>query len=379
MVSLVDLRSRLGQIRRERARLDAEEASIVREIDAIMRDPSNPEFAVADVELIRSAGLSQRDARRVIARSATLGALPVFDDALAGGAVTAAHVDALTAGLGKLSEADKVRLLDRSDNLLAHAQHLSVDDFAKQVRVEVARAQSDGGLGQFDRQRRSTYLKVWNDADGMVHLRGAFDPERGTVLAARLEARVEALFHSGDKASPVEVMPGIEPNDHRRALALLDMSQNNATGIDASRPARAEIIVHVDLATLRDEVANSGHPVTQHGVEIPAETLRRLACDADLIPVVLSGESVPLDVGKAKRLATVHQRRALAASHETCAYPNCTVKFSHCEPHHITPWEHGGPTDLSNLVPLCSQHHHAVHEGGCRITLVPNTRRALIE
>ena len=222
MVSLVDLRSRLGQIRRERARLDAKEASIVREIDAIMRDPSNPEFAVADVELIRSAGLSQRDARRVIARSATLGVLPVFDDALAGGAVTAAHVDALTAGLGKLSEADKVRLLDRSDSLLAHAQHLSVDDFAKQVRVEVARAQSDGGLGQFERQRRSTYLKVWNDADGMVHLRGAFDPERGTVLAARLEARVEALFHSGDKASPVEVMPGIEPNDHRRALALLD-------------------------------------------------------------------------------------------------------------------------------------------------------------
>ncbi|MFM8648821.1 MAG: HNH endonuclease [Actinomycetota bacterium] len=53
------------------------------------------------------------------------------------------------------------------------------------------------------------------------------------------------------------------------------------------------------------------------------------------------------------------------------------MKFAHCEPHHITPWERGGPTDLSNLVPLCS-HHHAVHEGGRRITLVPNTRRVLI-
>lgn len=376
---LAELRCRLVEIRRERARLDAEEASIVREIDEIMRDPSNPEFAFADLELIHAAGLSQRDARRVIARSATLDSMPAFEGALASGAVTAAHVDALSVGLGKLSDADKVKLLDRSDNLLSQARHLSVDEFAKQVRVEVARAQSDGGLSQFERQRRSTYLKIWNDAEGMVQLRGAFDPERGTVLAARLEARVEALFHSGDQGAPVDVMPGIEPNDHRRALALLDMSQATTSACDPVRAPRAEIMVHVDLANLRDRVTDAGLPVTQHGVELPVETLRRLACEADIIPIVLSGESVPLDVGRAKRLATVHQRRALAAKHRTCAYPHCTVKFAHCEPHHITPWEQGGPTDLINLVPLCSQHHHAVHEGGRHITLNPTTRHVSIE
>lgn len=383
-MSLADLRCRLGEIRRERARLDAEEASIVREIDAIMRDATNPEFAMADLELIRSAGLSLRDARRAIARSATIDSMPVFGDALAAGAVTAAHVDALTVGLGKLSDDDKARLLDRGDSLLAQAQHLTVDEFAKQVRVEVARAQSDGGLGLFERQRRSTYLKVWNDLDGMVHLRGAFDPERGTILAARLDARVEALFHSGDRGAPVEVMPGIEPNDHRRALALLDMSGSDGTSevgasISGACPARAEIVVHIDLAALRGDITDAGRPATQHGVELPVETLRRLACDADIIPIVLSGESVPLDVGRAKRLATVHQRRALAAKHQTCAYPNCTVKFAHCEPHHITPWEQGGPTDLGNLVPLCSQHHHAVHEGGRRIALDPVTRQVMLE
>lgn len=376
---LAELRCRLVEIRRERARLDVEEASIVREIDEIMRDPSNPEFASADLELIHAAGLSQRDARRVIVRSATLDSMPAFEGALASGAVTAAHVDALSVGLGKLSDADKVKLLDRSDNLLSQARHLSVDEFAKQVRVEVARAQSDGGLSQFERQRRSTYLKIWNDAEGMVQLRGAFDPERGTVLAARLEARVETLFHSGDQDSPVEVMPGLKPNDHRRALALLDMSQETTSASEAVRAPRAEILVHVDLADLRDRIAEAGLPVTQHGVELPFETLRRLACDADIIPIVLSGESVPLDVGRAKRLATVHQRRALAAKHRTCAYPYCTVKFAHCEPHHITPWEHGGPTDLKNLVPLCSQHHHAVHEGGRHITLDPTTRHVSIE
>ena len=374
---LADLRVQLDEVRRERARLDAVEASIVRDMDAIMRDPDHPDFVVADAELVRSAGLSHRDAKRVIARAATLDVVPGFDAALATGAVTAGHVDALAAGLAKLSPADQVRLVDRGHSLLANAQRLSVDEFAKTVRVEVARAQSDGGLSRFERQRRSTYLKVWNDADGMIHLRGAFDPERGTALAARLDARVEALFHSGDTDTPVEVMPGVEPNDHRRALALIDMSKGVAD-INGSRPARAEIIVHVDLETLRSGLHDSGLPTTQHGVELPVETLRRLACDADIIPVVLNGHSVPLDVGKAKRLATVHQRRALAAVHPTCAFPNCTVKFAHCEPHHLTPWEHGGPTDLHNLVPLCSQHHHAVHEGGVTISLDEPTRQVWV-
>jgi predicted restriction endonuclease len=69
-------------------------------------------------------------------------------------------------------------------------------------------------------------------------------------------------------------------------------------------------------------------------------------------------------VGRAKRLATAHQRRALAARYETCAIPGCSVLFHRCEPHHLRPWEDGGGTDLSNLLPLCVKHHHAVHEGG---------------
>lgn len=268
---LAELRCRLVEIRRERARLDAEEASIVREIDEIMRDPSNPEFAFADLELIHAAGLSQRDARRVIARSATLDSMPAFEGALASGAVTAAHVDALSVGLGKLSDADKVKLLDRSDNLLSQARHLSVDEFSKQVRVEVARAQSDGGLSQFERQRRSTYLKIWNDTEGMVQLRGAFDPERGTVLAARLEARVETLFHSGDQDSPVEVMPGIEPNDHRRALALLESPHHRSFRRDGVRSSLDSIaLVSADSHLVFDalQLSRAEPPVPRDDVPL---------------------------------------------------------------------------------------------------------------
>ncbi|MEY3091369.1 MAG: hypothetical protein RIU67_152 [Actinomycetota bacterium] len=378
---LADLRAQLAAIRRERARLDAAEASIIRAMDAITRDPAHPDFAVADAELVR-AGLSQRDANRVIARSATLDAAPAFDAALACGAITAGHVDALASGLGKLSEPDKVRLLDHHDTLLANAERLSVDEFAKHMKVAVARAQSDGGLARFEKQRRSTYLRTWNDPDGMIHLRGAFDPERGSILLSRLDQRVEAIFHSGDRDIPVETLPGIEPNDHRRALALIDLASRPVSGNDETndgamaRPTRAEVIVNMSLDALRGRLDEMGR--LSHGVDIPAETVRRLACEADIIPVVLDGQGVPLDVGRAKRLATSHQRRALATIHDTCAFPGCVVKFAHTEPHHLVPWEHGGPTNLHNLVPLCSRHHHAVHEGGIPIWVDPVTRHVSI-
>ena len=47
--------------------------------------------------------------------------------------------------------------------------------------------------------------------------------------------------------------------------------------------------------------------------------------------------------------------------------PGCDVDASRCEAHHITYWEHHGETSVSNMVLLCSRHHHMVHEGRWRI------------
>ena len=108
---------------------------------------------------------------------------------------------------------------------------------------------------------------------------------------------------------------------------------------------------------------------TSTGQEVPAATFRRLCCDADIIPVVLDGDGVTLDVGRAKRVATRDQRRALRAMYRTCAHPGCTVGFDDCDIHHVNPWTPTGLTDLDNLLPLCSRHHHLVHEGGWTLTL----------
>jgi hypothetical protein len=79
---------------------------------------------------------------------------------------------------------------------------------------------------------------------------------------------------------------------------------------------------------------------------------------------VLGGDGVALDVGRAKRIATRHQRRAMRTMYSTCAIHGCGVAFELCHLHHIKYWNNGGFSDLHNFLPLCNRHHHAVHEGG---------------
>lgn len=134
-----------------------------------------------------------------------------------------------------------------------------------------------------------------------------------------------------------------------------------------------DLIVVIDLATLlhglhEHSTIDPGHP----DVDLPATTALRLACDAGIIPVVLDGDGLPLHVGRTRRLATEAQRRALRVIYPTCAIDGCPVGFDHCRIHHIAWWEHHGPTDLANLLPLCHRHHTATHEGRWQLHLAPD-------
>ena len=107
------------------------------------------------------------------------------------------------------------------------------------------------------------------------------------------------------------------------------------------------------------------------GIDQPvsAATARRMAADAELIPAVLGGESLPLDLGRAARLFTRAQRLALAERDGGCAA--CGQNIGYVEAHHINWWHRDtGPTDLANGVMLCSFCHHLVHreEWGIRAT-----------
>ena len=371
-LTLADARTELVTLKRERAIIDARIIAIVGHIDALAT-AERPEFAVPERELMAHAGMSSREARDAVARSLVTESAPQLADALAKGDTTAAHLDAVGRGL-KIAGADRDAFLAHMPHLATAATTMSIGDFNTLVKDTAKAVQSDGGLALFEQQQRQTYIKTWTDHEGMLQVRGQFDPVSGAAFTSLVEQQKERMFHSGDRDVPVNVAPGIEPNDHRRAHSLLALINHTPTTDDIARPQRAEVVVHIDLATLTSGPHANTTCRTHLGTDIPAETARRLACEADIIPVVLDGHSVPIDVGRAKRLATIHQRRALEAIHTTCAIPDCDVPYHRCQIHHIDYWENGGRTDMSNQLPLCNKHHHAVHEGGWTLTLDPATR-----
>jgi hypothetical protein len=121
-----------------------------------------------------------------------------------------------------------------------------------------------------------------------------------------------------------------------------------------------EVLVKIDLDALLTGLGAAG---LDTGVAIPAGEARRMACNAGLVPAVLGGDSVPLDLGRVRRLHTRTQRRALSLVHDSCAVAGCQRPFAWCEiHHHRLSWGRGGATDLENGLPLCGHHHRRAHD-----------------
>jgi len=375
-MNIAELRAFMADIRTRQAKLDAQMLEANARMISLMHDPVAPTFVIPERELVAHGGLTSREAREVVSRGLVTEAAPEMGAVLAAGDTTAAHVDALGRGF-KIAGAEREAFMAHLPELVEASTTMSASEFSHLVTETAKSVVTDDGLSTFERQRRETFFKMRNEADGCLSVSGKFDPISASILKSKIGRLVESMFHSGDKEVPVEVMPWIEPNDHRQAQALIALV-NGASEAASDVPARAEIVIHVDLETLRSGLHAGGTCRTALGADLPVETVRRLACEAEILPVVLDGRSVPIDVGRSKRLATVHQRRALEAIHPTCAIPDCEVIFDHCNVHHIEYWENGGATDLNNMVPLCSRHHHAAHEGGWKLKLDPETRNLAI-
>jgi hypothetical protein len=375
-MNIAELRTFMANLRVRQAKLDAQMLEANARMISLMHDPVTPTFVIPERELVAHGGLTSREAREVVSRGLVTEAAPEMASVLAAGDTTAAHVDALGRGL-KIAGAEREAFMAHLPELVEASTTMTASEFSHLVTETAKSVVTDDGLSTFERQKRETFFKMRNEADGCLSVSGKFDPISASILKSKIGRLVENMFHSGDKEVPVEVMPWIEPNDHRQAQALIALV-NGASESVSDVPARAEIVVHVDLETLQHGLHAGGTCRTALGADLPVETVRRLACEAEILPVVLDGRSVPIDVGRSKRLATIHQRRALEAIHPTCAIPDCEVIFDHCNVHHIDYWENGGATDLNNMVPLCSRHHHAAHEGGWKLELNPQTRELTI-
>jgi hypothetical protein len=262
------------------------------------------------------------------------------------------------------------------------AARVPLDTLMRGVREAEARLDPDDVEPREDELRMERSLTMREDGRGMVHLHARLDPESAAPVKAAIEAlvsdalrrrepggralgdRIAADGHSGDdRHGPVI-------DDHRtipqiQADALAALARHALGCTQTLTPlAKTTVVVRVDLHTL---VSGIGHARID-GLDQPvsAATARRMAADAELIPAVLGGESLPLDLGRAARLFTKAQRLALGERDGGCA--SCGQNIAYVEAHHIDWWDRDtGPTDLSNGVLLCSFCHHMIHRDGWRI------------
>jgi Domain of unknown function (DUF222) len=355
-------RPRLEEILRDCARVTSFVESVrLRAITCLDALPNTSPIENEDLVVHTSRG-TRRQAQAAQKRATTVAEMPALANALESGQVGSAHVDAVAQTLSRMEPSDRSKLAAESDWVAEIATRLTPEQLSKKLQQRVRELSADDGIATLERQRRAAFLRHWTDKDtGMVCLYGQFDPESGAKLVGRVRNAVEALFHDRvPDTCPLDE----RKQDHLRALALVKLAEGEAAG-----SGRPELTVVIDLQTLLDGAHAKSRIDVSSGVTLPVETIRRMACYADIIPAVLGANGVVLDLGRSTRLASAHQRRALRVMYSTCAVGNCDVAFDNCTIHHVGYWRRGGTTDIANLLPLCSKHHHLAHEGGWKFHL----------
>jgi hypothetical protein len=244
-------------------------------------------------------------------------------------------------------------------DLTIKAATLPVDELGKWVRHHTETVAPPADLGGLEAARQAS-RGLWFDrpcTNGMVTGRFTLDPEGAAIVQSAIDplSAPRPLLGTDGQEQPDPRLPAT-----RRADALLEIIARGVASPGAAPSTdRSKVIVTVDLPVLEERVRGAGH--TLSGQVLSATSVRRLACDAEVIPVVLGTDSAPLDVGRSRRLVPSAIRHAAWLRDGGCTYPGCTVPVSWCDAHHVTHWVDGGATRLDNTAMLCTRHHTVVH------------------
>ncbi|MCW6006398.1 HNH endonuclease [Micromonospora sp. CPCC 205371] len=329
---------------------------LVREIDG-RNLPVGQQAASTAVWLREHLHVSIHTARRMVDLAQVVDKRPVLDAALSTGAVTVEQAQIVAKTVRDLASEVSPDVVDLAEKTL-------VEDFAgwepailrkaaqrilAHVAPEVAE-DADRRAAERDAKRaqQTRAFTLTNNGDGRYRLTGWLDAEAAATIDAALD--------------PLCKPDGQRTATQRRADALAEVCRLalRTTQLPANGGDRPQVVVTVPYDVLRQELRH-GHLDT--GERLSAQQVRRLACDAHIIPMILGGDGQILDVGQSRRLFTGPLRRALVARDGGCAFPGCDRPPRWCDGHHITHWTAGGRTALHNGVLLCGYHHRLIHRG----------------
>jgi hypothetical protein len=391
-----------------RSALAAVQAGAVAEADARCLAKDQLHYGSTGDWLTHLAGLRKGGGKRVTDRAHALtGPLAATRRAMAAGRVSPEQADVICEAVDALPSGAPVRRRGETA-LLIHATSLDASDLARAGRHLVHVVDPDAHERRLerrlDRDERASHLgrtlSIASDGAGGVRLQGRGSAEDGALLKAALLPLTRPAPSAGAAVGDEAGRPTTDPTDHGARLwdALVQTAHHAlSTALlpdDHGAPARLTVTTTLtalrqglpaDDPTDRDPTGRdpgsdpgageAGIGLTGDGTELSAATIRRMACDAEIIPAVLGSRGEVLDVGRARRLVTPTIWVALILRDRHCAFPSCARPPVMCQAHHITAWSAGGPTKLSNLVLLCGHHHRVVHHTPWEVRLSPVDHR----
>jgi hypothetical protein len=328
---------------------------------------------------------------------------PVLAAAMREGAASLAQarvIDRALTNLPSAVDAETVALAEK--HLVAHAGEFGPNELGRIGRrildvlaPHIAEAAEAARLADLEAHAADqTRLVMRRLGDGTTRISSRVPDATATRLATYLEAftnpRVERPQDDQDASDAPQVAPGLPATAHdpvarlaypkRMGQALIQLLETlDPTRLPLHGGDATTVIVTIDFKALKTDLATADLigaglvPDDQLASDqITAAQARRLACTAKILPAVLGGHGLPLDLGRARRLFTPAQRKALLVRDRTCRAEGCDVPGTWCDAHHVDPWHAGGRTDLGNGVLLCHHHHHRVHDTGYRTDCLPN-------
>ncbi|MCG5453079.1 HNH endonuclease signature motif containing protein [Micromonospora hortensis] len=361
-----DLITALHAAHRLEQRLAAVKLMLVREVDGRGTATAHGTSSTA-VWLRDRLRLGVGAARRLVELAATLdSAPPGVRDALTGGTVDVEQVRVIadtittvhaTAGPEAADKAVGV-LVDWAAEFDASLLRKLGTRILDHIAPEVADAAADAALRAAEsRAARDRHVTINEQPDGRLRLTGVLDTEAAAALRAAIDP-LTAPSGPDDTRTPGQ----------RRHDALADVCRLALRTGDL--PEHGGDVAQVVVTTSYDELTRQlGSGALDTGLQLTSDTVRRLACDATILPAILGGAGQPLDVGRQRRLITGPLRRALVLRDRGCAFPGCDRPPRWCDAHHIRHWADGGPTSLANAVLLCGHHHRHLHHSDWTVRL----------
>lgn len=258
-------------------------------------------------------------------------------------------------GIDEVGPAETGRLADQAEGTqIAVGAELSPGELRKvgerilaHLAPHVAEQAEERGLHR--RRARRGFTLAPPDDDGMVRVSGLLTPADAATVKAALHPLCRPV--SGDERTAAQCRA--DALVHICHLAL----RTGSLPADGGQQPQVVVTVPYDVLarTLGPAALDNGQPV-------PAATLRQLACDARILPMVLGGAGGILDAGRSRRLVSGTLRRALVARDRGCVFPECDRPPEWTDAHHAVSWQDGGRTDLTNTMLLCRHHHTVVHD-----------------